>query len=438
LRKQASLRLICIIAVSTLAAFLVPLAARARWASPRAVGAPARSAAWLIPWQQVSKNNHDKGMDFSPALAAQGSKVYAMWSRQIDPGGDEDYDPHYNFSTDDGDNWGPLDLNIQTTAPTRKTESVDMALDSSGVPHFVWAENTQTPYSHTLYYSSTHLVAIQEIAHANEVLIPVIAVGNKVHVVWLQGKYDIMYSNKNIASGAWSPATNIRTSPTSAQDPNIAVDGNTVHVVWSEGADPEDIDVKYKNSVNWPGWSGAPYTVYHGSILGQGAGYRPDIAARGSNVYVVWCAYKDRGEQYVRFRQSTDGGSSWSTSQLISGGALAANATAPTFLRPGIAVDTNGKLHVAFNGSTTGVNGKEHIFYVSSKQGGGWRTRQNVTSLGGDYNNTTPAIATSGEYAHLIWTRQNVELTSRYEVFYSRANIIELEGPFLPIILKSF
>jgi hypothetical protein len=435
LRNKATLRLTCIIAFSILAAFLVPLAARARWASPRAVEAPVRPAAWN-GWQQVSLNPYAKGMDFSPALAAQGSRVYAMWSRQVDPGGDQDYDPHYNFSTSDGDMWGSLDRNIQPTVPTSKTVNVDMALDSTGAPHFVWAENTVTP-SYTLYYSSTHISAIQEIAHANEAIIPVIAVGNRVHVAWLQGKYDIMYRSKDIAGGAWDPAITVRNSTKSVQDPNIAVDGSTVHVVWSDGVEPDDTDIMYTNNSDW---SGARRTVYQGSVYVNGIGYRPDIVARGSNVYVVWCAYKTPGEQYVRFGQSTNGGSSWSTSQSISGGALAANDNSPKYLRPGIAVDTNGKLHVAFNGSAAGVNGKEHIFYVSRKQGGSWRTRQNVTSLGLDYNNTTPAIATSGEYVHLIWARQNAppEPTSRYDVFYNRASIVETEGPFLPIIWKSF
>jgi len=63
---------------------------------------------------------------------------------------------------------------------------------------------------------------------------------------------------------------------------------------------------------------------------------------------------------------------------------------------------------------------------VSKKQGGSWRSRQNVTGMNGLFNNTTPAIATSGEYVHLIWARQNMppKPTSRYDVAYSRASIL--------------
>lgn len=434
MREKATVRLVCIITGVILAAFLVPLVARARSTSPRPVEAPGRSAAWS-GWKQISNNANDKGMQFSPALAVQDSKVYAMWSRQVGSS-DKEYDPSYTSSADNGDNWG-LVLKIQSTTPTSNTVYVDMALDSTGAPHFVWSENTVTPYSYTLYYSSTYISAIQVITQYNGLLQPAIAVGStNVHVVWLQGATDIMHNSKAIASGAWDPgsATNVRNSAP-VQDPNIAVDSSdTVHVVWSEENNPTDTSIKYKNSNNW---AADPAIVYEGSVAGDGMGYRPDIAVSGSNVYVVWCAYKDAEEQYVRFGQSTNGGSSWSSSELISGGALAANSNAPMFLRPGIAVDTNGKIHVAFNGSEGTVNDTEDIFYVSKTQDGSWRTRQNVTSVAGQYNNTTPAIATEGEYVHLIWARQNWE-TNRYEVWYSRASIVELEGVFLPIILKSY
>jgi hypothetical protein len=438
LRDKAVMRLICIIAGSIMAAFLVPLAARARLTPPRQVEAPVRSAVWRDEWDWVSSNDYDRGMLLSPDLAARGDKLYVMWSRQVGPG-DEDYDPHYNFSPSYGDKytWG-ADINIQATTPTSNTAFVDMVLDSTGAPHFVWAENTKTPYSYTLYYSSTHISAIQEITHYNGGLQPVIAVGGgQVHVVWSQGNNDIMYRRKPVGSGPWEPAENVR-SASSVQDPNIAAAGSTVHVVWSEGGVPDDTDIMYTN--NSTDWSSARTRIYQGSVYGNGTGFRPDIALSGSNVYVVWCAFKDADQQYVRFRQSTNGGSSWSSSELISGSALAANANSPKFLRPGIAVDSNGKIHVAFNGSTTGVNGSEQIFYVSKKQGGSWRSRQNVTEVNGLFNNTTPAIATSGEYVHLIWARQNMppKPTSRYDVVYNRASIIELESVFLPLILKSY
>jgi hypothetical protein len=443
LRDKAVMRLICIIAGSIMAAFLVPLAARARLTPPRQVEAPVRSADWRDEWEWVSSNDYDRGMLLSPDLAAQGDKLYVMWSRQVGTG-DEDYDPHYNFSASYGDlySWG-ADINIQATTLASKTVYVDMALDSTGAPHFVWAENTVTPYSYTLYYSSTHIANIQLITQYDDALQPAIAVGSSyVHVVWSQGDQDIMYSRKPRTGGSWDSATPVRSSATAVQDPNIAVDGSdTVHVVWSEGEEPDNTDIRYKNSDDWPVWSGFPATVYNGSVFVNGIGYRPDIALSGSNVYVVWCAFKDDDQQYVRFRQSTNGGSSWgSSSQLISGDALAANANSPKYLRPGIAVDTNAKIHVAFNGSTTGVNGNEQIFYVSKKQEGSWRERQNVTGVNAYFNNTTPAIATSGEYVHLIWARQNMppKPTSRYDVAYNRASIIELEDVFLPLIIKSY
>jgi hypothetical protein len=436
-RKMKTVRMLCIMVGSILAAFLVPLAARAWLASPRPVEAPVSAAVWGPYRQFISDNGYDSGMNFYPALAAVSPNVCAAWSQQVgyDSG---HYDPYYTNSPQNGDlgQWEGR-FNIHSTSPTTtETPRVDVAVDSGGGLHFVWSERTETPYSYTLYYSSTHIsgTGIEETTHANAALLPAIAVSDdKVHVVWAQGWGRISYKERG--SGGWDlTIVDIISSTQRATQPDIEVGSDgIVHVVWSGGAIDKEADIFYKNSSNW---SAPPLALFNETNVG---GRSPAMAVSGSNVYVVWCEYVSEGEQYIRFRQSEGG--SWGPSERISGAPLAANKDSPNWLRPAIAVDINGKIHVAFNGAGA-VSDPEDIYYAYKKPGEGWRCCENVTQSGGA-NDTTPAIATGGQYVHLIWAGPPSPFDlegNDYEVLYKRADIeaeMDREDLYLPIILKS-
>jgi hypothetical protein len=409
LGEKATVRLICIIASSLLVAFLVPLAA---------------TRAWSVS-QRISSNNaaYGEGMRRYPALAAQGSDVYAMWSRRVGSSGDQ-RDPYYNRSSDNGQTWG-TDTNLRSAPNTDTFAPLDVTLDASNIPHYVWAEQSGSDY--TLYYKYGSN-SPQTITTRTEMLTqPAIEVGSSdVHVVWSQGNTNIMYISKAIGSGGWSGSgTNIRSAGSFALHPDIAVDGGgTVHVVWDEG-NPGDAEILYKNSNNW---SAAPIDIDDVSADGR----RPAIAVYGNNVYVVWCEYIGSDTQYVRLRRSANRGSTWGTSERISGSALAVNTAISTYLWSAIAIDSDGKIHVAFNGISSHP-GIEDIHYVSGEQGS-WSSRQNITD--NNNNATTPAIATAGNYVHLIWAEKwSGEL---YDVYYNRTGTIGSGGIYLPIIVKSY
>jgi hypothetical protein len=421
--------MLCIMVGSVLAAFLVPLAARAWLAAPRPVETPVRAAVWEDRLKVSNNLTNTDGMRFYPAVAAQGENVYVTWSKLM-ISGTTIYDPNYNWSDSYGDplnGWGNDDIRIQPN--TYKTVNVDMAVDSAGRLHFVWAEETDSP-THTLYYSYSNASAIQPILQYGDAMVPAVAVSNdRVHVVWSQGSADIIYINKTIGPGDWSssPTTTVRTSPNPVANPTIAVSSNgRVHVAWNEGGGIE-AEILYKNSDNW---SGSPITVSHNvTTLGS---YGPALTVSGNdNVYAVWCEWQERATQYVRFGQSADGGSTWGNSQRISGGTLAANTSAPSYLRPDVAVDSSGRLHVVFNGSTGGISGYEDIFYVSSSNGTSWSSRQDISEA--NYNATTPAIAVSGDWVHAIWAEKWT--TGEYEVIYRRRST-QAGGVYLPIIMK--
>ena len=427
--------MLCIMVGSVLAAFLVPLAVRAWLASPRPVEAPVRAAVWESMVIQISQNVYAESMNLYPALAVLGPNVCVAWSRQVGEHELGYYDPYYRSSSGNGGigTWGGQTLIHSTSPITTETMSVDVAIDDGGELHFVWSERTETPYSYTLYYSST-LGVMETITQTNDPLAaPAIAVhSDKVHVVWSRNLESIEYTSKTIGGASWGSIINIRSAEMAIQ-PDIAVDdGGIAHVVWSEGALDSSADVFYKNTSNWS-------AIEVSGDAGNG-GRSPAIAVHSNDVYVVWSEFVNKGVQYIRFRQAVNGGS-WNTSRRISEAPRAANQDSPNWLRPDIAVDSNGKIHVAFNGAGA-VSDPEDIYYAYKKPGEDWRCCENVTKSG-DANDTTPAIATGGPYVHLIWAGPPFPLDpddNEYEVRYTRADIeaeMDKEDMYLPIIMKS-
>jgi hypothetical protein len=316
MRKIKTVRMFCIMVGSVLAAFLVPLAARAWLPSPRPVEAPVMAADWDYR-QRVSANlTQTIGMHFYPAMAAQGENVYAMWSK-LAISGTTNYDPYYNQAG----NYGGLaqwnsDTAVRSTPSDYDTVNVDMAVDDTGGLHFVWTEATGTPHNYTLYYSY-NATSEQEIMGSDDEVVPAIAVGNSlVHVVWSQrslegssDRYDIMYRSKD---SGWSISTTVRSSyDDPVGNPAIAVDGSgRVHVAWNEG-DPGSANILYKNSSS--NWSGTPVTL-SSNVTNESHG--PALTVSGENVYAVWCERQDGDHQYVRFAQST-GRSTWFLMALL-------------------------------------------------------------------------------------------------------------------------
>jgi hypothetical protein len=105
---------------------------------------------------------------------------------------------------------------------------------------------------------------------------------------------------------AWYPVTGkAATLLGSGNRPNIAADGSNVYVVWDAGS-----DVPLRRSMD--GGNNFSPAVSLALSPGIGGAGEPDVAVSGSNVYVVWVDSNAPGGSDVIFRRSTDGGATFS------------------------------------------------------------------------------------------------------------------------------
>jgi hypothetical protein len=132
--------------------------------------------------------------------------------------------------------------------------------------------------------------------------------------------------------------------------PALALDGSTLHVVWSNW-NGSDADVVYMRSTNGGATWSAPVTIGGG----PGDQFFPWIAARNGTVYASWFNRASGDTYSIAGAASTDGGATWSapatlstaTSDVQAGNEFSFPNCAPNFIGDysGITVDANGLGH---------------------------------------------------------------------------------------------
>ena len=98
-----------------------------------------------------------------------------------------------------------------------------------------------------------------------------------------------------------------------ADSPTIAVSGNIVHVVWGDGTSGDE-DVFYRRSLD----GGATFGQTINLSDNPGLSLNPEIALSGSNVYVVWHDHELPVNAEIFYRRSTDGGASFEPTRNLS------------------------------------------------------------------------------------------------------------------------
>lgn len=201
-----------------------------------------------ISWSTPVQINTEIGNEAQtyPRIAAGGGKAYVVWE---DAGsGNKDI----KLRVFDGSSWGSI-MTVSQDPPDVAQEEPDVAFDG-GVVHVVWQQLNGTDAD--IFYRSWNGISFSAIQTLNKDIGTEFQFGpaitaqfGKVHVVWADARdggtdRDIMY--RQYDGFSWQPLIEEISNDTGVEpqnNPEIAAENGTVHVVWEE-QDPVNLDIE--------------------------------------------------------------------------------------------------------------------------------------------------------------------------------------------------
>jgi hypothetical protein len=254
--------------------------------------------------------------------------------------------------------------------------------------YVVWADNTPGN-SEIFFRASQSLGTINISNNTGESGQPQIALsGNNVYVTWADRtpgiNFDIFFAVSIDNGQTFSTPINLSNNTGSSTQPQIAVSGNNVYVVWADNT-PGNFDIFFATSID----NGQTFSTINLSN-NTGDSFASQISVSGNNVYVTW-ADETPGNRDIFFAVSIDNGQSFSTPINISN-------TAGFSTQPQIAASGN-NVYVTWEDRTPG--NPEIFFAVSIDNGQTFSTPINLSNNTG--GSTEPQIAVSGTNVYVTW-----------------------------------
>jgi flagellin-like protein len=219
--------------------------------------------------------------------------------------------------------------------------------------------------------------------------------GDNIHVIWCEQLYEfdseIYYKNSSDNGVTWSDNVNLTNNLNDSRNPEIAINGDNIYLVWTQELSDGSTEIYYKNSTdNGVTWGTDFRLTYNSS-----SSFNPNIAVNGSNIHVVWDDYRN-GNAEIYYKNSSDNGATWSSDVRLT------NAIDYSYFSK-IAVNEN-NIHIVW---TDERDGEAEIYYINSSDNGAtWGTGIELI------NNDTledyyPDIAVSGDDVHVVWDEGN-------------------------------
>jgi predicted neuraminidase len=217
--------------------------------------------------------------------------------------------------------------------------------------------------------------------HSSNAAIAVDA-NNRLHVVWSDatpGNDEIYYKKSTDAGTTWTTSQRLTWTSTDSEYPAIAVDASGhLHVVWDDDM-PGNHEIYYKKSTDGGAtWTGSQRLTWDSSYSTW-----PAIAVSSpANLYLAWQDYAS-GNGEIYHKKSTDGGTTWTTSQRLTW-----NSGSSGY--PAIAVSSTSNISVVWEDDTPG---NYEIYYKKSTNGGTtWTTSRRLTWTSGYCDPASPSL----------------------------------------------
>ncbi len=234
------------------------------------------------------------------------------------------------------------------------------------------------------------------------------AYGSAIHVAWedlrllAQGRPpEVFYARSTDNGTTWSEEIMLSDDDLlRSGTPRIAVDRENVFVIWVDSRGASAFELNYVTSSDGgETWSeNRPFTPNDGFDSEN-----PQAAISGDKVHVVWSDTK-LGQYEVYYRNSTDGGSTWSDERRLTYWSSGTDGPA------GISV-VGSTIHVLF----TRYLGSWEAFYMRSDDNGvTWTTPVDVGDLDG-YNSWASGLSSLGSSVHVCLVDFRF---GPYQIFY--------------------
>jgi hypothetical protein len=333
-------------------------------------------------------------------IASSGDSLHVVWTDGRYVTADETF---YKRSTDGGSSWGS-DTVLTSFGNNSHTPSI--AVFNSTV-HVAWTDyrdgNSEIYYKHSTD-GGTNWISDDRITTNSAVSEnPSIAVsGSVVHVVFQDsrdGNYELYYRRSTNGGNFW--VTNLRLTNNGAfsGNPNVAVSGSVVHVVWYDSRDG-DPELYYKRSSD----GGLNWGTDTRLTLNLGPSIEPSISVSGSILHVVWREFRDDNWE-IYYKQSTNGGLSWDPDVR-----LTINDGISQY--PNVSA-TDSIVHVVWQDQR---DGNWEIYHKrSSDEGLTWSADSRVTN--DSSSSFSPSAVINGSTLHVVWTDDR---DGNWEIYYKR------------------
>ncbi|MBY9000345.1 MAG: hypothetical protein KGD64_05490 [Candidatus Heimdallarchaeota archaeon] len=355
----------------------------------------------------------------------------------------DDYTNSSNLETTyEYSNWWWTDYELISTESTLESKHLNIAADSVGNIHIVWADLTAylgCGSDSDIFYkywdatsdswSTTEVVSTESTSYSSY---PALAVDstNKIHIVWIDTTdyagagtdLDIFYKSRS-SEGLWSITEVVSPTSDDSLKPSIAVDSaDNLHLVWQDITDylgsGTDSDVFYRIRPSGSIWS-TTEVVSSGST---GSSYNPFIVVNSLNTaYITWqdtTDYLGAGTDWdIFYRFKTYVSGVWSFTGIVSAESTLDSAV------PSMVVDSADNIHCVWYDSTdySGSGTDVDIFYkyrdVSSYA---WTTTEVVSTESTDNSFYAFIDVDSTDTLHLVWKDETDYLGSGsdVDVFY--------------------
>jgi hypothetical protein len=306
-----------------------------------------------------------------PLVAKAGSNVYVVWTASGDV--------FFKRSTDSGASFGST---VNLSNDDDFSNSPQVAVDGNNV-YVVWV-SAVTEEGKQLFFKASidggaSFGSTKKIDKIWEFLHPAIAAsGNNVYIAFAAGGGDhqAVFFTKSTDKGNSFSNTNAITNNLQevASLGDMAAKGSNVYIVWSDHFRGR---VSFIRSTD----NGASF----GSTKDFGSGSNPQLDIISNNVYVVW-----QGNDGISFKASTNNGASFGSTKILSN----SFGDDPQISSSGTAV------RVVWSESVSGNN--EIMFRASGSEGSSFGSAKNLSNNSGD--SVQPQIISSGGNVYVVWS----------------------------------